>query len=189
MRYDESGNVITHFKGFEMAFGAFGRLVKVALGPGKTIEYLYDHLGRLMARLDRDDVTQFFYAFQDKPYLISHAYKPISGSLTSLLYGPDDRLIYISRDERDYYVVCDRQASPILVLTADEGTVVKEITRTPFGDVTYDSNQNLELPVGFQGGYYDALTKLVHFQVRFVPPNGKSFQTHLHLNVLTQGVL
>ena len=86
------------------------------------------------------------------------------GKLTSLIYGPDDRLIFMGQDNHDYYVVTDRNGSPLLILTPD-GTIVKEITRTPYGEVTYDSNQNLEVPIGFQGGYYDVLVKFVHFQV------------------------
>ena len=84
--------------------------------------------------------------------------------MTSLIYGPDDRLIFMGQDNHDYYVVTDRNGSPLLILTPD-GTIVKEITRTPYGEVTYDSNQNLEVPIGFQGGFYDVLVKFVHFQV------------------------
>ena len=72
----------------------------------------------------------------------------------------------MARDGQEYYVVTDRNASPLLILTT-EGAIVKEITRTPYGEVTYDSKQGLEVPLGFQGGIHDPLVNLVHFQVGF----------------------
>lgn len=166
VRYDANGNVITHLKGAEMTYDTRGHLSSVTIGASITINYYYDHLGRLIAHTGQSEGewTQFFYAHHGKPHLISHVYNPQTGILTSLIYNQEDRLIFMAREQSEYYVVTDRNGSPLLILTAD-GNIVKEITRTPYGDVTYDSNQNLEVPIGFQGGYYDNLVNLVHFQV------------------------
>ena len=164
VRYDENGHVISHIKGLEMDYNSRGHLAKVKLARS-TIEYFYDHRGRLISRKSSSGLTQFFYGYEGKPHLLSHLYKPHEGSLTTLVYGPDDRLIFMAEDAKEYYVVTDRLGSPLLLLTP-EGLVVKEMTRTPYGELTYDSNQSLEVPLGFQGGLFDSLLNLVHFQVR-----------------------
>ena len=166
MRYDENGYVINHIKGMEMRYDSRGHLAKVKLGRN-VIEYFYDHEGRLISRKNSESITQFFYGYEGKPHLLSHLYKPHEGSLTTLVYGPDDRLIFMAQDAEEYYVVTDRLGSPLLLLTP-QGLVVKEMTRTPYGELTYDSNQSLDVPLGFQGGLFDSLLNLVHFQVSFL---------------------
>lgn len=154
-----------------MSYDTRGRLSSVTLGSSITIKYHYDHRGRLLARNSNGDLTQYFYSAH-KPNLISHVYKPQTGQLTTLLYNHQDRLIFMAIDNQEFYVTTDKNGSPLLVLTPDGG-IIKEITRTPYGDVTYDSNQNLEIPLGFQGGYYDNLVNLVHFQPNQVVSLGK----------------
>ena len=92
---------------------------------GNKIEYLYDYQGRLIAKYKNEDVSQFFYAFYDKPHLLSHVYKPREGSLVSLVYGRDDRLIFMSRDTQDFYVATDRNGSPLLGKCIYETFVLK----------------------------------------------------------------
>ena len=118
----------------------------------------------MLAKFKNDDISQFFYAYRDKPHLLSHVYKPREGSLVSLVYDHQDRLIFMSRDTQEFYIVTDRNGSPLLAITP-EGIIMKELTRTPYGQVTYDSNRNLELPIGFHGGIYDNDVRLIHFQV------------------------
>ena len=134
---------------------------------GNKIEYSYDYKGRLLAKFKNDDISQFFYAYRDKPHLLSHVYKPREGSLVSLVYDHQDRLIFMSRDTQEFYIVTDRNGSPLLAITP-EGIIMKELTRTPYGQVTYDSNRNLELPIGFHGGIYDNDVRLIHFQVIYI---------------------
>ena len=78
MRYDENGNVISHMKGAEMTYDSRGHLASITLGTRTSVSYLYDHTGRLIARFgpEDQDITQFFYAHEGKPHLISHVYKP-----------------------------------------------------------------------------------------------------------------
>ena len=162
-KYDQNGNLVTHPKGHEITYNNRGHVSSVQLGS-KTVTYLYDDKGRLISRQVDNEIMQFFYGHIGQPHLISHVYKPQEGQLTSLIYH-EGRLIFVADDSNEYYVVTDINGSPLLILTA-EGQIVKEVTRTPFGLVTYDSNQDLLVPIGFHGGYYDSLVNLVHFQVR-----------------------
>lgn len=49
------------------------------------------------------------------------------------------------------------------------GEGIREIMRSPYGHIVYDSNPYLYLPVDFCGGLLDQVTSLVHM------PNGKVY--------------
>ena len=145
--------------------------------PVVRVTYYYDHLSRLIGR--KDDLgnsSQYFYALPDRPYLVSHVYKPESGQLTTLIYDDIDRLLFADVTGRgSFYVVCDRAASPLLFVEhAHSGPqsgsrIAREISRGAWGEVTYDSDVALgeDLPIGFMGGIVDAAIGIVHLQVRF----------------------
>ena len=61
-----------------MTYDSQGHLASITLGTRTSVSYLYDHAGRLIARFgpEDQDITQFFYAHEGKPHLISHVYKP-----------------------------------------------------------------------------------------------------------------
>lgn len=44
------------------------------------------------------------------------------------------------------------------------GEGIREIMRSPYGHIVYDSNPYLYLPVDFCGGLLDQVTSLVHMQ-------------------------
>ena len=95
----------------------------------------------------------------------SHVYNNREGSLVSLIYDDEDRLIFARVNEQNYYVVTDRKGSPNLFFTPT-GKVVREIERTVYGDILSDTNNQIIVPVGFAGGIYDHMTQLTHIQVR-----------------------
>ena len=57
----------------------------------------------------------------------------------------------ISSPQDSYYVVTDTVGSPILFFSPD-GSLSKEISRSPYGHVTYDSNPSIRVPIGLFGG-------------------------------------
>lgn len=50
-----------------------------------------------------------------------------------------------------FYVVTDSVGDPLLVFR-DDGALVKEISRSPYGQITYDSNPSIRIPIGIFGG-------------------------------------
>ncbi len=164
--YDENGRIISDLRNNLFTYTTSDCLSTVRLaGNERTIQYYYDHMDRLIARKDNaGNVTQFFYGFPTKPLLVSHVYRPRDGTLTSLVYGDDDRLIFVSIGSRKFYVVSDWLGSPMLFFTPS-GDVVREVTRTPYGEITYDSNPGLNVPIGFGGAIHDPEANLLHFQV------------------------
>lgn len=166
--FDPLGRVVVdrHRNRLGYEIGDLLSTVDVALEKGLRVTYYYDHLGRLTGRKDTaDNSTQYFYAFPDRPYLVSHVFSSRAGRLTSLVYDDQDRLMFADVDQRRYYVVSDRSGSPWLFLTPT-GKIVREIGRTPYGQVTFDSEKHLGVPIGFAGGIYDPVTQLVHIQVK-----------------------
>ena len=50
-----------------------------------------------------------------------------------------------------FYVVCDSVGTPFLYFSSD-GALVKEVSRSPYGHITYDSNPEVRSPIGMFGG-------------------------------------
>lgn len=60
-----------------------------------------------------------------------------------------------------YYIATDQNGTPILLLNRF-GEVAREMMRSPFGQIIYDSNPYLYMPVDYCGGIQDSQTELVH---------------------------
>ena len=186
--YDDLGRILTIPSSYgrdirHFAYTSCGDLVKSARATSSRdrsakveVKYYYDHLGRLTGR--RDDLgnsTQYFYALPDRPYLVSHIYRPVTGQLTTLVYDDLDRLIFADVSGRgSFYVVCDRAGSPLLFVENVQAgpqsgvRIAREVSRSAWGAVIYDSDAELgwNLPIGFRGGIEDEAMGIVHMQVR-----------------------
>ena len=166
--YDSLGRVVIDRNRNRLVYeiGDLLSTVYISGEKGLRVTYYYDYLGRLCGRKDTvENSTQYFYAFPDRPYLVSHVYSSRAGQLTTLVYDDQDRLLFANVDQRHYYVVSDRIGSPNLFLTPT-GKIVREINRTPFGHVVFDTEKYLGVPIGFAGGIYDAVTHIIHIQVK-----------------------
>ncbi|KAH9517406.1 Teneurin-2 [Dermatophagoides farinae] len=145
-------------------YNNLGQLLQAITPNRYEVNYAYDYLGRLILRRDHQkNVTQYFYGNPSKPYLVTHAFNNANGAVLSLIYDDiDDSLIMIRLNNENFYVVCDQTQTPSLIFD-HRGQVVKEIHRSPYGYVLFDSNPNLFVPVDFYGGIADPLTNLIHF--------------------------
>ncbi|KAH9422932.1 Teneurin-2 [Dermatophagoides pteronyssinus] len=145
-------------------YNNLGQLLQAITPSRYEVNYVYDHHGRLVLRRDHHkNVTQYLYGHPLKPYLVTHAFNNANGGVLSLIYDDiDDLLIMIRLNNENFYVVCDQTKSPMLIFD-HRGQVVKEIHRSPYGHVLFDSNPNFYIPVDFKGGIPDPLTNLIHF--------------------------
>ena len=168
LSYDSLGRIVKNYKQQQFSFGSNSLLTRVATARGSrgnwAVRYFYDEQNRLVGRKDSGgNLTQFHYARLEKPMLVTHVYNPREGKLTSLVYDDQDRLIYAQVNQDKYYVVCDQVLAPFLFFNT-EGELVKEVSRSPYGHVTYDSFPSLHIPIGIFGGLEDEGTGLVHIQ-------------------------
>lgn len=117
----------------------------------------------MLRRDHQKNVTQYFYGNPNKPYLVTHLYNNADGRMMTMIYDDiDDLLIMIRLNNENFYVVCDQNGSPMLVFD-HRAQVIKEIHRSPYGHVLFDSNPGIYIPVDFHGGIPDPLTNLVYF--------------------------
>ncbi|KAM6427153.1 teneurin-1 isoform 3-T4 [Liasis olivaceus] len=134
---------------------------------GWTIQFCYDGLGRRVAsKSNLGQHLQFFYADLSNPVRITHLYNHSSSEITSLYYDLQGHLIAMELSSgEEYYVACDNTGTPLAVFSS-RGQVIKEILYTPYGEIYQDTNPDFEVVIGFHGGLYNALTKLVHLGQR-----------------------
>uniref|UniRef100_A0A8D0CGR6 Teneurin transmembrane protein 1 n=1 Tax=Scleropages formosus TaxID=113540 RepID=A0A8D0CGR6_SCLFO len=129
----------------------------------KSVQYRYDGLGRRVAsKGNAGQHLQFFYADLSNPTRVTHMYNHSSLEITSLYYDLQGHLIAMELSSgEEYYVACDNSGTPLAVFS-NRGQIIKEILYTPYGDVYQDSNPSFQMVIGFHGGLYDPLTKLIH---------------------------
>ncbi|XP_069049041.1 teneurin-3 isoform X12 [Lepisosteus oculatus] len=163
-RLDEDG--FLRQRGAEIfEYNSKGLLVRVySKGNGWTIQYRYDGLGRRVStRTSLGQHLQFFYADLNYPTRITHVYNHSSSEITSLYYDLQGHLfaMEISSGE-EFYIACDNTGTPLAVFSSN-GLMIKQVQYTAYGEIYFDSNPDFQLVIGFHGGLYDPLTKLLHF--------------------------
>ncbi|KAL3991512.1 spleen tyrosine kinase [Sarotherodon galilaeus] len=145
-------------------YNSAGLLVKVYNKvSGWSIEYRYDGLGRrVSSRSSTGQHLQFFYADLSSPTRVTHMYNHSSSEITSLYYDLQGHLFAMELGSGDeFYVACDNIGTPLAVFSGS-GIMIKQILHTAFGEVYLDTNPSLQLIIGYQGGLYEPLSKLVH---------------------------
>ncbi|XP_035290458.1 teneurin-1 isoform X1 [Anguilla anguilla] len=151
------GDVVFEYSSNGLLMKAYNKV------SGQSVRYRYDGLGRRMAsRTNLGQHLQFFYADLSKPTRVTHMYNHSSSEITSLYYDLQGHLIAMELSSgEEYYVACDNSGTPLAIFSS-RGQIVKEMLYTPYGDIYQDSNPSFQLVIGFHGGLYDSLTKLVH---------------------------
>ncbi|KAM9329352.1 teneurin-3 isoform 8-T8 [Gastrophryne carolinensis] len=166
-RMDEDG--FLRQRGTEIfEYSSKGLLTRVySKGSGWTVIYRYDGLGRrISSKNSLGKHLQFFYADLNYPSRITHVYNHSTSEITCLYYDLQGHLfaMEISSGE-EFYIASDTNGTPLAVFSSN-GLMLKHIQYTAFGEIYFDSNPDLQLVIGFHGGLYDPLTKLVHFGQR-----------------------
>jgi len=165
LSYDGKGKLVKNHKQFQFKYGSNNLLIEASHArTRKKIFYFYDHLDRLVGRRDDEGrITQFYYSNPETPYLVSHIYLPREDSITSLVYDAESNLIFAQVHQDQYYIISDQTGAPFLFFS-HSGNLVKEVNRSPFGQITYDSNPELSIPLGPGGGIVDPDTGVLHLQ-------------------------
>ncbi|XP_023817817.1 teneurin-4 isoform X1 [Oryzias latipes] len=130
---------------------------------GWSIKYRYDGLGRrVSSRSSTGHHLQFFYSDLSSPTRVTHMYNHSSSEITSLYYDLQGHLFAMELYSGDeFYVACDNIGTPLAVFSGS-GIMIKQILHTAFGEVYLDTNPSFQLIIGYQGGLYEPLSKLVY---------------------------
>ncbi|XP_062905513.1 teneurin-3 isoform X7 [Mobula hypostoma] len=166
-RLDEDG--FLHQRGGDVfEYNSKGLLVRVySKVGGWNIQYRYDGLGRrVSSKISIGQHLQFFYSDLNYPNRITHVYNHSSSEITSFYYDLQGHLfaMEISSGE-EFYIACDNTGTPLAVFSSN-GRMIKQIQYTAYGEIYLDSNPDFQLIIGFHGGLYDPLTRLIHFGER-----------------------
>ncbi|XP_036392112.1 teneurin-4 isoform X3 [Megalops cyprinoides] len=162
-RMDEDGFLKQRGSEF-FEYNSAGLLVKAySKVGGWNIKYCYDGLGRrVSSKSSYGHHLQFFYADLSSPTRVTHMYNHSSSEITSLYYDLQGHLFAMELSSGDeFYVACDNIGTPLAVFSSN-GLMIKQILHTAYGEVYLDTNPSFQLIVGYQGGLYEPLTKLVH---------------------------
>ncbi|XP_014386883.1 PREDICTED: teneurin-3 [Myotis brandtii] len=166
-RLDEDG--FLRQRGTEIfEYSSKGLLTRVySKGSGWTVIYRYDGLGRrVSSKTSLGQHLQFFYADLIYPTRITHVYNHSSSEITSLYYDLQGHLFAMEISSGDeFYIASDNTGTPLAVFSSN-GLMLKQIQYTAYGEIYFDSNIDFQLVIGFHGGLYDPLTKLIHFGER-----------------------
>lgn len=154
-KYDNRGQVIQNAREERFNYNAKGLLIRATKKGRFDVRYYYDHLDRLATRKDNyGNVTQFFYNNQKRPHEVSQIYNPRDGKVMSLIYDDRGHLIYAQIYRHKYYIATDQCGTPIMIFN-QYGEGIRELMRSPYGHIVYDSNPYLYLPVDYCGGLLD----------------------------------
>lgn len=157
-KYDSRGLVAQNAQEERFHYNTQGLLVRATKRGRFDVRYFYDHLNRLTTRKDNfGNVTQFFYNNHARLHEVSHIYSPRDGKLMSLIYDDRGHLIYTQVHRQKYYIATDQCGTPIMIFN-QYGEVVREIMRSPYGHIVYDSNPYFYLPIDFCGGLLDQVS-------------------------------
>ena len=170
-QYDVDGFLSTRTQGGEVttySYSSRGELLGVALPDGTLIEYIYDPLGRRIAKRINGTIMEK-YLWQGMTRLL--AVYDESDNLVMRFQYADGRMPYaMTRSGSTYYMTYDQVGTLRLVADA-YGNVVKRIDYDSFGNVILDTEPSFEIPFGFAGGLYDRDTGLVRFGYRDYDPD------------------
>nr|XP_029713903.1 teneurin-a isoform X3 [Aedes albopictus] len=168
-KYEARGLVAQNAREERFHYNTQGLLIRASKRGRFDVRYYYDHLNRLITRKDNfGNVTQFFYNNQDRLNEVSQIYSPRDGKLMSLTYDDRGHLIFAQVYRHKYYIATDQCGTPVMMFN-QYGEGIREIMRSPYGHIVYDSNPYLYMPIDFCGGVLDQVTSLVHM------PDGKVY--------------
>ncbi|XP_039149078.1 teneurin-m isoform X4 [Drosophila simulans] len=148
--------------------------------------YYYDDRSRLVAWHDnKGNTTQYYYANPRTPHLVTHVHFPKISRTMKLFYDDRDMLIALEHEDQRYYVATDQNGSP-LAFFDQNGSIVKEMKRTPFGRIIKDTKPEFFVPIDFHGGLIDPHTKLVYTEQRQYDPHVGQWMTPLWETLATE---
>uniref|UniRef100_A0A8C8VIB4 Teneurin-4 n=1 Tax=Pelusios castaneus TaxID=367368 RepID=A0A8C8VIB4_9SAUR len=145
-------------------YNSAGLLIKAYnKATGWSVKYRYDGLGRrVSSKTTHGHHLQFFYADLTNPTKITHLYNHSSSEITSLYYDLQGHLFAMELSSGDeFYIACDNIGTPLAVFSGT-GLMIKQILYTAYGEIYMDTNPNFQIIIGYHGGLYDPLTKLIH---------------------------
>jgi RHS repeat-associated protein len=149
-------------------YSSRGELLTVTLPDGRIIDYVYDSLGRRIAK-KVDGIIFEKYLWQGLTQLLA-VYDGSNNLLMRFEYADSRMPMAMTKGGSTYYLTFD-QVGSLRVVADSSGNVVKRIDYDSFGNIINDTDPLFEVPFGFSGGLHDKDTGLVRFGFRDYDPD------------------
>jgi len=149
-------------------YSSRGELLSVILSDGRIIEYVYDPMGRRIAKQINGVIVEK-YLWQGLTRLLA-VYDGSDNLMMRFEYADGRMPVAMTKSGSTYYLTYD-QVGSLRVIADAPGNVVKRIDYDSFGNIISDSNPSFELLFGFAGGLHDRDTGLIRFGYRDYDPD------------------
>ena len=163
--YDARGNRTSEITRGVLTTYNFDALNQLLSIPGEA-SYLYDDLGRRVAKTLASGATSYFFYTRTNGHLLQQS-DSLSGLTTNYIYL-NNELIARHQGSAVTYTVTDRLGTPIVESNASGATTVR-FAYDPYGGRRQGVNQQQP---GFTGHLNDPENGLTYMQARYYDPNG-----------------
>jgi len=149
-------------------YSSRGELLSVILFDGRIIEYVYDPMGRRIAKQINGVIVEK-YLWQGLTRLLA-VYDGSDNLMMRFEYADGRMPVAMTKSGSKYYLTYD-QVGSLRVIADAPGNVVKRIDYDSFGNIIDDTDLTFRVPFGFAGGLHDQDTGLVRFGYRDYDPD------------------
>jgi len=157
-----NGESVTRYK-----YSKDYRLLGALLPDGREITFDHDEHGRRQARYVNGTLDE---AYQWKDFIRLDRFKDEVNDW-QFHYDKEERIPYKATVNGTDYTLYYDQVGSLKAVVSPTGNVVKAIQYGPFGNILWDSNPTLRVPIGFAGGVHDPDTGFVRFGWRDYDPD------------------
>jgi|GEM_PF-1568847 RHS repeat-associated protein len=174
--YDEHGRLVKKLEGSNVTNYSYhhsGQLAQVKLPNGRRISYFIDSEGKRMSKFINSEIVER-YLWSD--FITLAAVTDNYGNHKEFTYDDEGCPISMLFNDNVYYFAAD-QVGTIYTVANEGGNEVKRIICDSFGNKLIDTNELVDVPLGFAAGLYDKDTGLVHFGFREYDPSIGRFIT------------
>lgn len=151
----------------QYTYSTRGELLTATLPDTRVISYVYDPLGRRIAKkINGTTVEKYLWTGLTRLLAVYDG----SDNLVMRFEYADSRMpVSMTRSGSIYYLSYDQVGTLRAVYNAS-GSIVKRVDYDSFGNIITDTAPSFSVPLGFAGGLRDRDTNLVHFGYRDYDP-------------------
>ena len=168
--HDASGNLVRQVGkdtgATQYRYDVEGRLVKVILPTGKTVQFDYAATGVRIARHDDEGTTHFL----SDGLRIWAEFDGEGNTMATFVHGPRiDQPLMVARNGRCFFLHADHLGS-ITAISDETGRIVCRYEYDPFGVPQTEPTGKPVQPFRFTGREWDSDLRLYYFRARYYDP-------------------
>ncbi|HHA19347.1 MAG TPA: hypothetical protein ENK70_06545, partial [Methylophaga sp.] len=206
--YDAAGNLVSDKDGYLYTYDYENRITRVEKGDGDdtptvVAEFVYDALGRRIAKTDSIASTTRYYYYNDKWQVLDEYYDG-TPFINHYVYGNyiDETLMMVNNvfGGDDLFYVHDHLYSPVALISGDMELLLERYEYDAYGNVHVmgnnfnadaDNQSNYDNEYTLTGRRLDTLDdgdlRIMYYRNRYYSPQTGRFLTHDPLGTIPDG--